>query len=143
MLTATARVLTAHGASDSAGISNVGYVQGMNVLLAPILYVMPSELDAFTCFTALLAKHCPRYILANLEGVHAGCALSEACLEVLDPALHTHLSQRVQLQMEIFMFQYVLTLFANMSQLDQVLRVWDALFAFGVHFNCVLGMLSW
>lgn len=111
----------------------------MNVLLAPFLYVMPTELDAFACFSALLAKHCPRYVLANLEGVHAGCALAEACLGALDPALHRHLSQRVQLQMEIFMFQFVLTLFANVSQLDQVLRVWDALFAFGVHFNCVLG----
>jgi cell cycle arrest protein BUB2 len=117
----------------------VGYVQGMNVLLAPLLYVMPTELDAFACFTALLAKHCPRYILANLEGVHAGCSLAEACLCALDPALHRHLQHTVQLHMEIFMFQYVLTLFANMSQLDQVLLVWDALFAFGVHFNCVLG----
>jgi cell cycle arrest protein BUB2 len=111
----------------------------MNVLLAPFLFVLPTELDAFACFSALLAKHCPRYVLANLEGVHAGCALAEACLAALDPALHAHLTTTVQLQMEIFMFQYVLTLFANMSQLDQVLRVWDALFAFGVHFNCVLG----
>mmetsp|Transcript_8696 Transcript_8696/g.14752 ORF Transcript_8696/g.14752 Transcript_8696/m.14752 type:complete len:631 (+) Transcript_8696:138-2030(+) len=142
VLTATARVLVPQSNSgsgnDTLKYSNVGYVQGMNVLLAPFLYVMPSELDAFACFTALLAKHCPRYVLANLEGVHAGCSLAEACLAALDPGLHVHLSQRVQLQMEIFMFQYVLTLFANMTQLDQVLRVWDALFAFGIHFNCVL-----
>ena len=82
-------------------------MQGMNVLLAPLLFVMPSELDAFACFSALLAKHLPRYILANLEGVHAGCALAEACLRVLDPVLHSHLQRTFssQLHMEIFMFQ--------------------------------------
>jgi cell cycle arrest protein BUB2 len=111
----------------------------MNVLLAPFLFVMPTELDAFACCSALLAKHCPRYVLANLEGVHEGCALADACLRALDPALHSHLQQRVQLQTKIFVFQHIFTLFANMSQLNQVLKVWDALFAFGVHFNCVLG----
>ena len=142
VLTATARVLTApKGCKNNSG--NVGYVQGMNVLLAPLLFVMPTEVDAFACFSSLLAKHCPRYILANLEGVHTGCALAETCLRALDPELHAHLAKifSSQLHMEIFMFQYVLTLFANMSELDQVLIVWDALFAFGVHFNCVLGKL--
>jgi hypothetical protein len=37
------------------------YVQGMNVLAAPFLYVMP-ELEAFACFTSFLTYSCPLYI---------------------------------------------------------------------------------
>lgn len=134
VLNAAARALVT---KDSKGVEGV-YVQGMNVLLAPLLYIMPTEVDAFASFTALVAKHCPRYILSNLEGVHSGCALVETCLRILDPSLHTYLTQTLQLQMEIFTFQFVLTLFANVSQLDEILIVWDAVFAFGVHFNCLL-----
>eukprot|EP01137_Pigoraptor_chileana_P031073 Opistho-2@18382 len=36
------------------------YVQGMNVLLAPLLYVM-TEVEAFYSFDALLTSHCPMY----------------------------------------------------------------------------------
>lgn len=48
------------------------YVQGMNVLAAPFLYVMPSELEAFACFTAFIEKKCPLYVQPTLEGVHRG-----------------------------------------------------------------------
>lgn len=140
VLTATARVIANNPNESKNYRDNIGYVQGMNVLVAPLLFVMPTELDAFTCFTALLTKHCPRYILSNLEGVHTGCALAEGCLKALDPELYYHLAHTfaTQLHMEIFMLQYVLTFFANMNQLDEVLIVWDSLLALGVHFNCVL-----
>lgn len=45
---------------------------GMNVLAAPFLYVMPSELEAFACFTSFIEREAPRYVLPTLEGVHAG-----------------------------------------------------------------------
>ncbi|CAM9715242.1 unnamed protein product, partial [Phaeothamnion confervicola] len=35
-----------------------GYVQGMTILCAPLLFVMP-EVDAFFCFHALLTRHIP------------------------------------------------------------------------------------
>lgn len=47
------------------------YVQGMNVLAAPFLYVMP-ELDAFYTFTAFIQHACPLYVQPALEGVHCG-----------------------------------------------------------------------
>ena len=37
------------------------YVQGMNVLLAPFLYVMP-ELEAYGCFSNFILNHCPLYV---------------------------------------------------------------------------------
>lgn len=48
------------------------YVQGMNVLAAPFLYTLPSELDAFFCFARFIERCCPLYVQQTLEGVHRG-----------------------------------------------------------------------
>ena len=48
------------------------YVQGMNVLAAPFLYTMPSELEAFFCFAKFIEVSCPLYVQPTLEGVHRG-----------------------------------------------------------------------
>src|SRR5215470_12292365 len=48
------------------------YVQGMNVLAAPFLYTMPSELEAFFCFAKFIEECCPLYVQPTLEGVHRG-----------------------------------------------------------------------
>ncbi|CAJ0843501.1 15003_t:CDS:10 [Entrophospora sp. SA101] len=45
----------------------ITYVQGMNVLAAPFLFVMP-ELDAFYSFSAFIQHFCPLYVTPNLEG---------------------------------------------------------------------------
>ena len=34
----------------------IGYVQGMSDMLAPILYVVDSEVDAFWCFSGLMDR---------------------------------------------------------------------------------------
>ena len=48
------------------------YVQGMNVLAAPFLYTLPSELEAFHCFCSFIEHSCPLYVQPTLEGVHRG-----------------------------------------------------------------------
>lgn len=47
------------------------YVQGMNVLVAPFLFVMP-EVDAFFSSYTLLKIYCPTYVQPTLAGVHCG-----------------------------------------------------------------------
>ena len=66
------------------------YVQGMNVLAAPILYVMP-ELDAFYTLTSFIQHSCPLYVQPALEGVHCGLKLLDKCLQVIDPTLFKYL----------------------------------------------------
>lgn len=48
------------------------YVQGMNVLAAPFLYTLPSEIEAFFCFSQFIENSCPLYVQQTLEGVHRG-----------------------------------------------------------------------
>ena len=49
-----------------------GYVQGMNVLAAPFLYTMASEIEAFYTFSKFIEQCCPLYVQPTLDGVHKG-----------------------------------------------------------------------
>ncbi|KAF8170254.1 bub2 protein [Mycena galopus ATCC 62051] len=118
------------------------YVQGMNVLAAPFLYTMPSEVEAFYCFSKFIEEACPLYVQPTLEGVHRGLKLLDRCLKIVDPELFAHLRSK-NLSAEIYAFPSVLTLCACTPPLDQVLQLWDFLLAFGVHLNvlCVIAQL--
>ncbi|KAJ7647591.1 TBC-domain-containing protein [Roridomyces roridus] len=118
------------------------YVQGMNVLAAPFLYTMPSELEAFYCFSKFIEESCPLYVQPTLEGVHRGLKLLDRCLKIVDPELFAYLRSK-NLSAEIYAFPSVLTLCACTPPLDQVLQLWDFLLAFGVHLNvlCVIAQL--
>ncbi|TFY52153.1 hypothetical protein EVJ58_g10170 [Rhodofomes roseus] len=118
------------------------YVQGMNVLAAPFLYTMPSELEAFFCFAKFIEESCPLYVQPTLEGVHRGLKLLDRCLKIVDPDLFAHLRSK-NLSAEIYAFPSILTLCACTPPLDQVLQLWDFLLAFGVHLNvlCVIAQL--
>ncbi|CAJ0766351.1 624_t:CDS:2 [Entrophospora sp. SA101] len=99
----------------------ITYVQGMNVLAAPFLFVMP-ELDAFYSFSAFIQHFCPLYVTPNLEG------LLDKCLEIIDSNLFIYLKSK-NLTAEIYAFP--------------LLKLWDFLFAYGVHLNilCVIAQL--
>jgi len=58
----------------------------MNVLLAPILFVMP-ELDAFYTFSRLMSKVCPLYVRGNFDGVHYGLQVSAVARRAAAPRL--------------------------------------------------------
>lgn len=55
----------------------------MNVLAAPFLYTMPSELEAFYCFSSFIEVMCPSYVQPTLEGVHRGLKVSFAMTTAL------------------------------------------------------------
>ena len=130
-----------------------GYVQGMNVLLGPLIFVMAGEAaaegltmaegtervdeDSYQCMAALLRTRIPRYVLKNLDGAQEGVKLFSRCLQIVDPALYSHLTAKIP-DLSIFALRYVLTLFANAKPLSEVLRLWDAIFLLGAHFNLLL-----
>ncbi|KIM19776.1 hypothetical protein M408DRAFT_334273 [Serendipita vermifera MAFF 305830] len=119
-----------------------GYVQGMNVLAAPFLYTMPSEVEAFYAFSKFIEQCCPLYVQPTLDGVHRGLRLLDRCLEILDLELYSHLRSK-KLSAELYAFPSVLTLCACTPPLEEVLRLWDFLLAYGLHLNilCVIGQL--
>ena len=114
----------------------VGYVQGMNVMAAPFLYAAKSEAEAFAAFSAYITTSCPGYVRASMDGVHAGLALVDTILQIVDPKLAMHLSSN-GMNAKIYAFASVLTLCACTPPLPEVLRLWDVLFAYGPHLNLV------
>ncbi|KAK3109499.1 CDC16 protein, partial [Teratosphaeriaceae sp. CCFEE 6253] len=124
------------------GSSSVGYVQGMNVLAAPFLYVAKSEAEAFAAFERFITCECPGYVRSSMDGVHKGLALVDQILAIVDPRLSSHLQSK-GMKAEIYAFPSVLTLCACTPPLPEVLTLWDFLFAYGSHLNllCIVAQL--
>ncbi|KAJ2821728.1 CDC16 protein, partial [Coemansia furcata] len=117
------------------------YVQGMNTLAAPFLYVM-GEGMSFHAFRQFLRRECPLYARPSLPGVHACVQLVDESLAHADPALFSHLRRHGAVA-KIYAFPAAMTLSASVGPLRQVVRLWDFLLAFGVHLNvvCIVAQL--
>ncbi|KAL6947193.1 hypothetical protein ACO0QE_002070 [Hanseniaspora vineae] len=112
------------------------YVQGMNVLLAPLLFVCESsEPMAFRFFTKICRRYIPTYLNKNLSGVYKGAQLLEICLSIIDPKLSKFLRQDHLLTAEIYGIPSIMTLSACTPPLNEVLKLWDFMFAYGFHMN--------
>jgi len=128
------RILNAF--NHSCGLSSkLSYVQGMNVVCAPFLYVMP-EVDAFFAFSQLVKFNCPLYFNPGIEGAFAGLKLVDEILKLVDPELYIYLISK-NLKADVYAMPPVLSFSASAPPLDELLRLWDFLFAFGVHLNIV------
>ena len=118
------------------------YIQGINVLSAPLLYASRSEAQAYALLTSLLTDHIPTYLSPTMSGVHKGVDLIDRILAEINPSLSSFLLSK-NLPAKIYAFPSVLTLCACTPPLPEVLKLWDFLFAFGVHLNviCVVAQL--
>lgn len=118
------------------------YIQGMNVLSAPLLYAARSEAQAYALLASLLTAHIPTYLTSTLSGVHAGLELIDKILATIQPKLSQFLMSNC-LPAKIYAFAPVLTLCACTPPLPEVLKLWDFLFAFGVHLNilCIVAQI--
>ncbi|KAF9567448.1 hypothetical protein EC968_003248 [Mortierella alpina] len=117
------------------------YVQGMNVLAAPFLYTM-SEMEAFYSYSNFLKFCCPLYVQPTLQGVHCGIKLLERCLCKIDVELYDYLKSK-KLPAEVYAVPSVLTMCACTPPLDQAMRLWDFLLAWGIHLNiiCIIAQM--
>lgn len=130
------------GSEAGDASSHVGYVQGMNVMAAPFLYVARSEAEAFAAFDRFITYECPGYVRGSMEGVHKGLALVDKILAIVDPKLAVYLSGK-GMKAEIYAFPSVLTICACTPPLPEVLQLWDFCFAYGPHLNllCIVAQL--
>ncbi|KAJ2895770.1 CDC16 protein [Coemansia aciculifera] len=137
------RVLNALlSAPDRTASDPPRYVQGMNTLAAPFLYVL-GEGASFYGFRQFLRHECPMYARPSLPGVHACVQLVDECLAFTDPQLFSHLRSHGAVA-KIYAFPAAMTLSASVGPLQQVVLLWDFLLAFGVHLNvvCIVAQLA-
>ncbi|KAJ6155129.1 hypothetical protein N7470_005695 [Penicillium chermesinum] len=109
----------------------VGYAQGMNFIVMPLLFNM-DEVEAFELLVKLMNKYGLREMfIADMPGLHRSLYQFERLLEDLEPAIYCHLRRR-GVPPQLYATQWFLTLFAYRFPLQLVLRIYDLIFEEGL-----------
>ncbi|KAI0011652.1 RabGAP/TBC [Xylariaceae sp. FL0662B] len=109
----------------------VGYAQGMNFLIMPMLFNMPEE-EAFCLLVRLMNQYKLRDLfIQDMPGLHMHLYQFERLLEDLEPALYCHLHRR-GIHSHLYATQWFLTLFAYRFPLQLVLRIYDLILSEGL-----------
>lgn len=104
---------------------DVGYSQGMSFLAAVLLLFMDPP-DAFCCFVnMLLYKSCfLQFFRIQMPDVRIYLDVHNRLLADECPALHAHFAKH-SIEADIYMINWVMTLFCHALPLDLVSRIWD------------------
>lgn len=109
--------------------SQVGYVQGLNYIAAHLLLNL-DEFQAFQCLCNIARSH-PLLKLIHCDGeaLKRNMDLFDdlVCLKL--PRLYRHLKS-VEIPVETYALEWVLTMLASTLSLEVVARVWDVYFGF-------------
>lgn len=109
----------------------VGYAQGMNFLIMPLLFNMPEE-EAFCLLVRLMRNYDLRELFVqDMPGLHMRLYQFERLLEDMEPALYCHLKRR-GISPHLYATQWFLTLFAYRFPLQLVLRIYDLILTEGL-----------
>ncbi|KAJ0124676.1 hypothetical protein J7T55_006016 [Diaporthe amygdali] len=110
---------------------DVGYAQGMNFLIMPLLFNM-SEEEAFCLLVRLMNKyHLRELFIQDMPGLHMHLYQFERLLEDIEPALYCHLRRR-GISPHLYATQWFLTLFSYRFPLQLVLRIYDLILSEGL-----------
>ncbi|KAK1593634.1 LOW QUALITY PROTEIN: TBC domain-containing protein [Colletotrichum navitas] len=109
----------------------VGYAQGMNFLIMPLLFNMTEE-EAFCLLVRLMNHyHLRDLFIQDMPGLHKNLYLFDRLLEDFEPALYCHLRRR-SISPHLYATQWFLTLFAYRFPLQLVLRIYDLILSEGL-----------
>ncbi|KAJ5815502.1 hypothetical protein N7474_007279 [Penicillium riverlandense] len=109
----------------------VGYAQGMNFIVMPLLFNM-DEVEAFALLVKLMNNYGLREMfIQDMPGLHRSLYQFERLLEDLEPTLYCHLRRR-GVHPQLYATQWFLTLFAYRFPLQLVLRIYDLIFEEGL-----------
>ena len=109
----------------------VGYPQGMNFIIMPLLFTMPEE-EAFCLLVRMMNKYALREMfIQDMPGLHLHLYQFERLLEDLEPALYCHLNRK-GVSPKLYATQWFLTLFAYRFPLQLVMRVYDLVLSEGL-----------
>lgn len=130
--------------------SSIRYVQGMNLVLVPIYYVMcksedaddrrHSEEDAFFCFNSLMAEIGENFtedLDSSSTGITRKMLRVMQIVEEADPALHAAMLAK-GLTEGGFHMKWIMLMFVSSFKLDDVLWLWDRLLSDGYRFEMLL-----
>ena len=105
--------------------AEVGYCQGMNLITANLLLIMPSAEDAFWVLASIVENILPRgyYDHSLLASRADQLVLRQYVADVL-PRLSAHL-EALGVELEALTFQWFLSVFTDCLSAEALFRVWD------------------
>ncbi|KAJ3794460.1 rab-GTPase-TBC domain-containing protein [Lentinula aff. detonsa] len=104
----------------------LGYVQGMSDLCAPIYVVMQAEEEmTFWCFAEVMNRMKQNF-LRDQSGMKKQLSTLQQLVEVMDPELYRHLEKADALNL-FFCFRWILIAFKREFPFNEVLRLWEVL----------------
>lgn len=104
---------------------NLGYVQGMSDLLAPLYAVTQDDAVAFWAFVGFM-KRMARNFVRDQSGMRAQLTTLDQLVQILDPALYLHL-QSADSTNFFFFFRMLLVWYKREFGWTDVLRLWEGL----------------
>ncbi|PLB49396.1 putative GTPase activating protein [Aspergillus steynii IBT 23096] len=104
---------------------DLGYVQGMSDLLAPIYAVMQDDAVAFWAFVGFMDRM-ERNFLRDQSGMRVQLLTLDHLLQLLDPQLYLHL-QSADSTNFFFFFRMLLVWYKREFEWADVLRLWETL----------------
>lgn len=103
----------------------LGYVQGMSDLLAPIYAVVQDDAVAFWCFQHFMDRM-ERNFLRDQSGMRAQLLALDHLVQFMDPKLYAHL-QSADSTNFFFFFRMLLVWYKREFEWNDVLRLWEVL----------------
>ncbi|KAL8672813.1 MAG: hypothetical protein Q9168_002750 [Polycauliona sp. 1 TL-2023] len=108
----------------------VGYCQGMNLITASLLLIMPTAEDAFWLLTSIIENILPsQYYDRSLLASRADQKVLLSYIAEILPKLHAHFDD-LGIELEALTFQWFLSLFTDALSAEALYRVWDVIFCF-------------
>ncbi|CAM1510570.1 Fc.00g009050.m01.CDS01 [Cosmosporella sp. VM-42] len=104
---------------------DVGYCQGMNLITANLLLIMPSAEDAFWILTSIIENILPHgYYDHSLLASRADQQVLRQYVSSILPKLSAHLDS-LSIELEALTFQWFLSVFTDCLSAEALFRVWD------------------
>jgi hypothetical protein len=108
--------------------AEVGYCQGMNLITACLLLIMPTAEDAFWILTSIIESILPRgYYDHSLLASRADQQVLRRYVSEILPKLSAHLDD-LGIELEALTFQWFLSVFTDCLSAEALFRVWDVVF---------------
>lgn len=103
----------------------VGYCQGMNLIAACLLLIMPTTEDAFWVLATMIEDILPQhYYDQHLLTSRADQSVLRAFVSEILPRLSAHLDA-LEIELEALTFQWFLSVFTDCLSAEALFRVWD------------------
>ncbi|KAG2173987.1 hypothetical protein INT44_000101 [Umbelopsis vinacea] len=103
----------------------LGYVQGMSDLVAPILVVMGDEAMTFWAFTHFMDRMKSNFYV-DQSGMHQQLTTLESLIRFMDPVLYAHLEKCESTNL-FFCFRWVLVWFKREFEWGDVMKLWECM----------------